>query len=274
MKHILLRAFFALCLLGGWASAQTIQLKITLNAGALQNPDCWLNGGAVNNNKVYIHSGLCTSSATQCFDSICAQGPASPWEHVVGNWGLDDNVGLMTYEGSFRWSITMIPTTYYNTPGATPYTIGLVFRNDDGSYTAKDGDCKDIFIKGIDTNNPQVVDCANQPFTPVTVERTVLAGVNEPSYLSGLVMSPNPFSSQCTISYSLHKAAKQLSVRVFSSLGQEVVTLANGSQAPGAHQLTWDGRNTNGQPMGNGLYYMVMTDGNKMIATEKMLLVH
>ena len=42
----------------------------------------------------------------------------------------------------------MIPTTYYNQPGATPYTIGLVFRNDDGTFTGKDNTCNDIFIKG------------------------------------------------------------------------------------------------------------------------------
>lgn len=272
MKKILLLGILAMAL-GVVTTAQTIQLKITLNAAQLSNPDCWLNQGVVNNNKVYLHSGLCTSDSAKCFDSICAGGSGSPWEHVIGNWGLDDGVGLMTSEGNNRWSITMVPTVFYNQPGATPYTIGLVFRNDDGTYTGKDESCSDIFIKGINTSNPQVVNCANQAFAPVTVERTVLAGVAEGQYLSGLALTPNPASHQATLRYQLAQGVKTMSVKVYSSVGMEVATLYQGMQAPGSHQLTWDGRTAAGQVAADGLYHIVLTDGSKLLGTEKLILM-
>ncbi len=267
------KAFYAILLAGlmvGMAHAQSIQLKITVDVAAMQNPDCWLNQGAVANNRVYIHSGLCASSPTFCTDSIGHPG-SNIWQTVIGNWGLDDGVGLMTYEGNNKWSITMIPANYFSQP--TPYTLGLVFRNADGTFTGKDGACSDIFIKGIHTTTPTVVGSDNLPFAPVTVERTVLAGVKEPSYLGGLVVSPNPFRDQVTIDYALHKKAAQFGVKIYSGQGQEVIRLASGSQVPGSHRLVWDGRNAANQNVANGLYYMVMTDGDKLIATEKIFLM-
>lgn len=252
--------------------AQAIQVKIMLDVSQMVNPDCWLNQGVVTSNKVYIHSGLCTSSPQFCSDSICHQG-SNIWQTVIGNWGLDDGVGLMTYDGNLKWSLTMIPTTYYNQPGANPYTIGLVFRNTDGTFTGKDNACSDIFIKGLNTTTPTVVGCDGSSFPAVTVERTVLAGVKEPSYLGGLLVSPNPFRDQVTIDYALHKKAMQFGVKIYSSQGQEVIRLASGSQVPGSHRLTWDGRNAADQIVANGLYYMVMTDGDKLIASEKVLLM-
>ena len=271
MKRLFLLSLLAFGLAAS-GQAQAIQLKITVDVGMMQNPDCWLNQGVVTGNKVYIHSGLCSSDPQFCADSICHQG-SNIWQNVVGNWGLDDGVGLMTFEGNNKWSITMIPTTYFNQPTATPYTMGLVFRSSDGLIEGKDNACSDIFIKGINTTTPTVVGCDNQPFAPVTVERTVLAGVKEASYLGGLVMSPNPFRDRLNIDYNLQKKANAFSVKVFNGLGQEVITLASGSQVPGSHRLTWDGRTAAGQVCKNGLYYMVMSNGNQMIATEKMLLM-
>ena len=273
MRKIFLRAFLALGLTAGIAHAQAVQVKITVDVAAMTNPDCWLNQGTVGSNKVYIHSGLCNSNAAFCRDSIGHSG-SNIWQTVIGNWGLDDGVGLLNFEGNNRWSITMIPTTYYSQPGTTPYTIGLVFRNLDGTLVGKDNACSDIFVKGLETTTPMVVGSDNQPFSPVTVERTVLAGVSEASYLGGLVVSPNPFRDQVNIDYALHKKAGNFSVRIYSSLGQEVVRLASGSQVPGSHRLTWDGRNAAGQIVDNGLYYMVMTDGSTLIANEKLLLMH
>jgi hypothetical protein len=239
----------------GLLQAQAIQVKITLDVGQMTNPDCWLNQGAVSGNKVYIHSGLCSSDPQFC------------------NWGQDDGVGLMTFEGNNRWSITMIPATYYGQPGATPYTIGMVFRTLDGGYEGKDNNCQDIFVRNLHTASPSVIGCDGSPFTPVSVERTVLAGVSAPDYLGGLVVGPNPFRDRVTIDYNLVKKASAFSVRIYSAQGQEVVRLIEGSQVPGAHRLTWDGLDAAGRLVANGIYHMVMLDGSKRIATEKLLLM-
>lgn len=272
MKRILLILALFVGVFGADLSAQVVQVKIKLDASQLVNPDCWLNQGVVNNNKVYIHSGLCFSDPVLCSDSICNPG-SNIWQTVIGNWGIDDNVGLMTYEGNLKWSITMIPSTYYNQPGATAYTIGLVFRNDDGTYEGKNNSCNDIFIKNLHTSNPVVMGCDQQPIPAVTVERTVLAGVKDPSYLGGLVISPNPAKENVAIDYNLQKDAEKFDVAIYSSVGQKVAGLANGSQTMGSHRLVWNTRDNMGITLGNGLFYVVISDGDHLIATEKLLIM-
>jgi 1,4-alpha-glucan branching enzyme len=86
--------------------------------------------------KVYIHSGIGTT--------------ANPWTTVVGNWGLDDGVGLMTNNGNGTWSITMTPSVYFNlntTQQSSAARMGMVFRNATGSQTLKLApSCGDFFF--------------------------------------------------------------------------------------------------------------------------------
>ncbi len=86
--------------------------------------------------KVYIHSGI---------------GPSSnAWTTVVGNWGLDDGVGLMTNNGNGTWSITMTPSVYFNlnaTQQSNATKMGMVFRNATGTQTLKLApSCGDFFF--------------------------------------------------------------------------------------------------------------------------------
>jgi 1,4-alpha-glucan branching enzyme len=86
--------------------------------------------------KVYIHSGVGST--------------ANPWSTVIGNWGLDDGIGLMTNNGNGTWSITMTPSVYFNlnaTQQASAAKMGMVFRNASGSQTLKLApSCGDFFF--------------------------------------------------------------------------------------------------------------------------------
>ena len=46
---------------------------------------------------------------------------------------------------------------------------------------------------------------------------------------------------------TLAQAERQVTVRVYNSLGQEVRRLARGPLAAGHHSLSWDGRDRGGQ---------------------------
>ena len=77
--------------------------------------------------KVYMHAGI--------GDDTNAFGYS-----VVGNWGQDDSVGLMTNNGNGTWSITLTPSTYFGlnaTQEANATKLGMVFRNANGSQTLK-----------------------------------------------------------------------------------------------------------------------------------------
>jgi len=85
------------------------------------------NTMGTNPTKVYMHAGI--------GDDTNAFGFA-----VVGNWGADDNVGLMTNNGNGTWSITLTPSTYFGlnaTQQANATKLGMVFRNATGTQTLK-----------------------------------------------------------------------------------------------------------------------------------------
>jgi len=86
---------------------------------------------------VYMHAGI--GNDTNAFGFA-----------VVGNWGNDDGVGLMTNNGNGTWSITITPSTYFNiTPSqqANATKMGMVFRNANGSQTLKKApSCGDFIV--------------------------------------------------------------------------------------------------------------------------------
>jgi 1,4-alpha-glucan branching enzyme len=77
--------------------------------------------------KVYMHAGIGNDANAFGFS-------------VVGNWGQDNNVGLMTNNGNGTWSITLTPSVYFGlnaTQQANATKLGMVFRNANGSQTLK-----------------------------------------------------------------------------------------------------------------------------------------
>ncbi|MGJ8744147.1 alpha-amylase family glycosyl hydrolase [Polaribacter sp.] len=110
---------------------QSITISVDANSTAT---NC---NGLNNPSKVYLHSGVGNDT--------------NPWEtSVVGNWGADDGVGLMTLNSSNnRWEITFVPKTYYgltDPQAATITKMGMVFRNAAGDQEMKDNGCVDFIF--------------------------------------------------------------------------------------------------------------------------------
>jgi hypothetical protein len=88
---------------------------------------------------------------------------------------------------------------------------------------------------------------------------------------------PNPFNPTTQISYALPKESF-VTLRVYNTLGQEVVTLVNEEQKAGYIMATWDGRNNLGYTVGSGLYFYriearPMDGSNVFTEVKKMMLV-
>ncbi|WP_445715527.1 alpha-amylase family glycosyl hydrolase [Flavobacterium sp.] len=105
--------------------------------------------------KVYMHAGI--GDDTNAFGF-----------NVVGNWGQDDSVGLMTNNGDGTWSITLTPSTYFGLNGtqqANATKLGMVFRNANGSQTLKlPPSCGD-FIFNVGTFQVNLVSPVNNSTT-------------------------------------------------------------------------------------------------------------
>ena len=82
---------------------------------------------------------------------------------------------------------------------------------------------------------------------------------------------PNPFNPNTTVGYSLARAATvQLSVHDVS--GRYVATLASGQQEAGEHQVRWDGRNSTGEAVSSGVYFVRLVSGGD-VRVQKIALL-
>jgi flagellar hook assembly protein FlgD len=94
----------------------------------------------------------------------------------------------------------------------------------------------------------------------------------------GLVQNyPNPFNPTTTIKYAV-PVQSDVTLKIYSVLGQEVAALAAGQQGPGTFEVRWDGRNSAGVSVGSGVYfYKLEAKGNSSGAVytniKKMLLL-
>ena len=77
---------------------------------------------------------------------------------------------------------------------------------------------------------------------------------------------PNPFNPTTTITYSLIQTGQVL-LKVFNVIGEEVVTLVNGIQAAGHHEVRFDATNFPG-----GVYLFRLQAGG-LTETRRMVLV-
>jgi len=78
--------------------------------------------------------------------------------------------------------------------------------------------------------------------------------------------SPNPFNPTTQIQYSVPQAA-HVSLKVYNTLGQEVMTLVDGSRPAGDYMVTLNGKGLSG-----GIYFYVLKSENIAI-TKKLVLI-
>jgi hypothetical protein len=84
---------------------------------------------------------------------------------------------------------------------------------------------------------------------------------------------PNPFNPSTQIAYYVPETSDgHVSLVIYDVTGARVRTLVNGKKTTGRHVTVWDGRNSNGTPVGSGVYFYRMTQKG-YTATKKMLLL-
>jgi flagellar hook assembly protein FlgD len=74
-----------------------------------------------------------------------------------------------------------------------------------------------------------------------------------------------------TLSFSL-PAASRVEAAVFDVAGRKVRELGAGRFAAGAHELSWDGRDTAGRAMPSGVYFVRLDRGSETLVTRMVRL--
>jgi hypothetical protein len=88
---------------------------------------------------------------------------------------------------------------------------------------------------------------------------------------------PNPFNPTTTIQYGLPVAAN-VTLKIYSVLGQEVATLVDGLRNAGTFQTMWDGRSSSGAQVASGMYFYSLVaksadNASTFMNIKKMLLL-
>jgi hypothetical protein len=74
-------------------------------------------------------------------------------------------------------------------------------------------------------------------------------------------VTPNPFSDYTRISFYLPEDT-DIRIEVYSAGGKSVTTIASGHFSRGDHDVSWDGRNSQGEPCSSGLYVYRILSGD------------
>jgi hypothetical protein len=72
---------------------------------------------------------------------------------------------------------------------------------------------------------------------------------------------PNPFGPATRISYGLPRS-EFTRISVFDAAGRRVRNLVEATQQAGMHEITWDGRDDAGRPVGSGVYFYRLEAGS------------
>lgn len=154
----------------------TDPITITVN---LAQSTC--NSIPIASNKVYMHAGI--------GDDINAFGYS-----VIGNWGQDDGIGLMTNQGGGIWSITITPSTYFNL-NATQQTnatkLGFVFRNANGAQEMKKTPGCTDFIYNVGTYQVNLTAPVNNSSTIMSSGGSLQITANNTGGLANYVLKAN-----------------------------------------------------------------------------------
>jgi hypothetical protein len=194
----------------------------------------------------------------------------------------------MTTEGNGVYSIEFIVEDYFSSAdvstelgetsavpsmpwdvdfGGKPHTMGIVFRNADGTSSGRDYNCNDLFMVDI-LGDPQIIqssDPEGPTFGAISIDIHD-ASIDEIMTLSDNTMVfPNPANEEFNLSFKLVKNNTDVQIRVFDIQGKIVIEESYSSTPIGwyNHKISTVGLN-------EGIY-MVQVSLDKWVAhTERV----
>lgn len=99
----------------------------------------------------------------------------------------------------------------------------------------------------------------NQLVIPVTLLVDQDIAVRNITTNASVTISPNPFEDLQKVNINLMRTTN-VNVKVADIYGRTVAQIHSGVMSSGMHTLVWDGRNSNDQIVGTGVYFIVVTD--------------
>jgi uncharacterized repeat protein (TIGR02543 family) len=125
---------------------------------------------------------------------------------------------------------------------------------------------------GIDAINPEVTLTPSKDIT-ITARFEIDENYNGVKYVYDMhsisPFYPNPFADKTTLEFRLN-IPQQVMIKVYGMLGNEITTLANQRMSSGKHLIQWDGTNSSGKTVGEGLYFIKLIV-DKEVYSQKVM---
>ena len=99
-----------------------------------------------------------------------------------------------------------------------------------------------------------------------------IEGAPEESVASLSIIQPNPFTIETSIAYTVPSAGAAVAIRIFDAAGRLVTTVTDEQRSGGSHTATWDGRDSAGQRMSQGIYFCRAAIGERNEVRKVVLL--
>jgi hypothetical protein len=92
-----------------------------------------------------------------------------------------------------------------------------------------------------------------------------------PTTTSLLGVYPNPFNPSTTVRFAL-ASSERVRVRLYNVQGALVRTLLDDDKPAGEHDVEWDGRDNDGNPLASGIYFVHMRAGSYQTTRKVVML--
>lgn len=96
------------------------------------------------------------------------------------------------------------------------------------------------------------------------INPTSIANKTPNSDISEILVSPNPFTKETSISYLLSKTAC-VSIRIYNINGKVIKSFIESQQSKGLNEIIWQGNDNTGQSIPPGLYFYTIEINNQFI---------
>lgn len=181
--------------------------------------------------------------------------------------GVAAVAGVLEGHPSVGGFITPLDGTYFHHVFPVDLVLGARTDTDQGIVDYFDGMLDEVRI----TAGQVPEDALLAPDISTAVEeggKAALPDAAEPGQ-----SFPNPFNSTAKIQYVIAAPTAAASLTIYDLLGQRVRELMSaGPLSAGRYQVVWDGRDDDGQLVGNGVYlYQLRTDALRKV--RKMVLI-
>lgn len=126
-----------------------------------------------------------------------------------------------------------------------------------------------------DKKDTAVNDGANNGYTVSSVcggKSGKLQGIyaNDISSELELKAYPNPFSHNAEIVFNLNEETF-VQLNIYDITGRVLTTLNNGTLQEGVHRYNWNGQDSHGNPVSNGLYFVILKTNNEISRSSLIL---